>query len=85
MHMIDKEAVGDQCQFRGGDVHAVSPCGPQEVPDQIAMFDRVGSTAYCIFGYTWAPMENLQAAREMLEAIDARMKAEGKSYRMGGR
>jgi len=86
MHMIDKEAVGDRCEFRGGDVHAVSPCGPKEVVEQIEMFDRVGSTSYCIFGYTWAPMANLHAARDKLKQIEQRMIAEGNVARkVGGR
>ena len=86
IHMIDKEAVGDRCQFRGGDVHAVSPCGPEEVRQQIEMFDKVGSTSYCIFGYTWAPLENLHTARDMLKKIEQRMIAEGTTAgKVGGR
>lgn len=73
MHMIDKEAVDQRCDFRGGDVHAVSPCSPDDVRAQIEMFDKVGSTSYCIFGYTWAPLENLHAARDMLKEIERRM------------
>ena len=81
MYMIDKEAVGDRCDFRGGDVHAVHPCGPKEVRAQIEMYDKVGSTSYCIFGYTWAPLDNLHAARDMLKQIEQRMLAEGNAPR----
>jgi len=86
MHMIDKEAVGDRCEFRGGDVHAVSPCGPDDVRSQIKMFDKVGSSAYCIFGYTWAPLENLHAARDMLFEIEQRILQERSVVqKVGGR
>ncbi len=63
---------------------AVSPCGPEEVRQQIEMFDKVGSTSYCIFGYTWAPLENLHAARDLLKQIEQRMLAEGKTAEKAG-
>ena len=60
--------------------------GPDDVRRQIEMFDKVGSTSYCIFGYTWAPLENLHTARDMLKKIEQRMIAEGKTAdRVGGR
>ena len=70
MASIDKEAVEGKCKFRIGDVHAVYPANPEHVRKQIETFHKLGSDGYCVFGYTWAPLENLHAAKEALQKIE---------------
>ena len=67
--MLAKEAIGDRCGW-GLDVHAVSPADPEHVRRQVELYDKMGMTGYVVFGYTWAPLENLWAARDALRLLE---------------
>ena len=66
------EAIDGRCPC-SEDVHAVYPANPDHVRAQVRMYNELGMKSYVIFGYTWAPFENLHAAKEELEIIERGM------------
>jgi hypothetical protein len=67
--MLAKEAIGGRCDW-GLDVHAVSPADPDYVRKQVELYNEMGMTNFVVFGYTWAPLENLWAARDALRRLE---------------
>ncbi len=66
------DAVDGRCPCNE-DVHAIPPADPEHIREQIRLYHSMGMNGYVIFGYTWAPLENLHAAREELRAIEQSM------------
>ena len=55
------------------DVHAVLPADPEHVIKQIQTYQKLGFKSFVIFGVTWAPPENLNAAKKELIKIEQSM------------
>lgn len=55
------------------DVHAVFPANPEHVMKQIHAYQKLGFSNFVVFGLTWAPKENLEAAKNELLKIEQSM------------